>query len=342
MGDNMKNILRLTAWSVMLVGAFRVSASAPVEAPAANVTERWSSQADWQLSAVESQVGGAWSSNDAAIRIACPKLNNYDRIEYSYVTLLAASNASAGLYIGDYGDKLIDAIEFEVKSTSFAGQVQLILASGSNVEWKTIVGIPSDTAGKWVKVSVPLVYSSSWWVMNAPRTAESFLDAKRAVTSVAVRAFRAASDEQTLLVDNFKLIGPWGGPFPDGVSVAWRMENNLLEGQSIKPTEDKDGDGLSNEGEYLAGTDPNDPLSTFRLEIARGENGGTVVKWNESKYRYFELLQASNLDASSNFSRVVLNQGVGLQRVVEVDPGQGSSGPRFYKVRISESNPDLQ
>lgn len=88
---------------------------------------------------------------------------------------------------------------------------------------------------------------------------------------------------------------------PDEWEIAWF--GNLLQGA----TTDKDGDGSTDFDEYLAGTDPNNPSSRFRLSIRSSESAGKEVFFvaqaqggigYQGKVRRYTLEWTTDLDGS--------------------------------------------
>jgi len=87
----------------------------------------------------------------------------------------------------------------------------------------------------------------------------------------------------------------------DGLPDAW--ENRYFGGTSATYAGHGDADGMSNGGEYTAGTDPTNTTSVFSIEILPGD-GAPVVRFTalaasgpgyEGFERYYELEYASNL-----------------------------------------------
>ena len=87
----------------------------------------------------------------------------------------------------------------------------------------------------------------------------------------------------------------------NGLPDEWERYYFLNEG-GINPDADRDGDGLCNYGEYLAGTDPTDARSTFSIrEMLNGEAGGQqqagslVVRWPSVEGRIYDVLWSETL-----------------------------------------------
>ena len=59
----------------------------------------------------------------------------------------------------------------------------------------------------------------------------------------------------------------------DGLPDAWEFANGLNSGDPVDATQDDDGDGATNRDEYVAGTDPHNPMDSFLAEVAFGVDG---------------------------------------------------------------------
>jgi hypothetical protein len=64
----------------------------------------------------------------------------------------------------------------------------------------------------------------------------------------------------------------------------------------VMAEDDFDGDGLCNEHEYIAGTDPADPDSVFALmEPVRDETGGFTVQWHSVDGKLYTVHRSTSL-----------------------------------------------
>ncbi|HVM49145.1 MAG TPA: PKD domain-containing protein, partial [Candidatus Acidoferrum sp.] len=65
------------------------------------------------------------------------------------------------------------------------------------------------------------------------------------------------------------------------------------------PTADPDADGMSNAAEYLAGTDPTDPASVFRIVSITPQTNGMLITWTMGAGRTNVLQQADSLGSDA-------------------------------------------
>ncbi len=94
--------------------------------------------------------------------------------------------------------------------------------------------------------------------------------------------------------------GYWVDSDGDGIPDWWMMKYfghpTGQAGDLSLASDDADGDGASNLQEYLAGTDPNNPGSVFRLAAVAPGNGTISLTWPAAPGRSYQIQYKTNLD----------------------------------------------
>ena len=127
----------------------------------------------------------------------------------------------------------------------------------------------------------------------------------------------------------------------DRLPAAWAVEHfgatNAFNGG---PSDDWDGDGLDNWGEYVAGTDPTNAASVFMLDI-RGAGGVVFVEWTgrvaegpnyEGMFRYYSLEERGILSAG-DWDPVAGHTNLPGANAVLVYSNAAPGGVRFYRAK---------
>ena len=131
----------------------------------------------------------------------------------------------------------------------------------------------------------------------------------------------------------------------DGVSDAWRLKyfghvDPRADDQS-RAADDPDGDGLSNLQESLAGTDPTNSASAFRILSVVLESNGVRVTWLAGGGKTNVVQATSSVDGSysanfSDISGIIIIPGSSDTTTNHLDGGAVTNSPgRFYRIRIS-------
>ncbi len=119
----------------------------------------------------------------------------------------------------------------------------------------------------------------------------------------------------------------------DGMPDAW--ENAYFGSTNAAPygvNGDADTDACPNYVEFIAGTNPTNPLSLFEITAFEyGTNQSGTVTWPVQPYRFYQPEWATNLIGTSWQPLVVVTNMNGAGVMTYTDPG-ASNSPRFYRV----------
>ena len=211
-----------------------------------------------------------------------------------------------------------------------------------HIEWRTVYEWnPNTTAGFEVQLyenqrRVDFVYGV---VGNAGAYAAVGLQ-RDAIMNVTY-SFR-----QTVLTNGMRISFVYNEGQPDvdgdGLPDAWMIEHfvhaDARAGDLSRPGDDADGDGASNGAEYLAGTDPVDPASVFRIMSMEAGQGTNVITWvagtNSGVTAPFSVLSRTNLlsgDWATKAARLLRSAG-GTN--AWTDAAAPASSPAYYRVTI--------
>jgi hypothetical protein len=121
----------------------------------------------------------------------------------------------------------------------------------------------------------------------------------------------------------------------DGIPDWWRLAyfGHALgqAGDLSRAGDDADGDGVSNGNEFLAGTDPLNPASVFRISNVSIVNGSNVlIACPTVTNRSYQLQKTASLGAWSAVGPFVPGTN-GLNTWTDSGP---TTNPQFYRVQV--------
>ena len=127
----------------------------------------------------------------------------------------------------------------------------------------------------------------------------------------------------------------------DGIDDAWQVRYFGLNNPQAGPSSDSDGDGVRNEDEYIADTNPTNALSFFHI-LSLSNAVGFAVYFPSITNQSYTLLYASNLTTGGWGkvpSQTTIRMGEGLQGLLDSSP---LASQRFYRIVSGVPNLSIQ
>lgn len=313
---------------LMLPAAFAYS-------PVANLTEKFNADVGWKGDNFSSLT--LWMNETMSVTFSNRPVGEASWPQPQSGMMWAQGDSSSGHYVGNYGASEITGIAFDVRRIGMEKCANVYVATSSRA-WIKNVSLLQGTS-VWEHVNVSLAYSNEWGLFQGElpqgvSTASAFLADMTNIGYVFIEGIRTGVVAERLDVDNFKVVGSWdapGAPFTGELPSFWLQEYGQAAGSE---TNDVDHDGLSNYGEYLAGSDPTNSLSRFLVELTRDGNGSPALKWGRQARRTYTVLRSSDL-VGGGFSSV----GDPIQGTEGANPlpvEELTAGPWFYKVQMEK------
>lgn len=302
-----------------------------LETPTANLTEKWTNSSGWGATSRNQNVSFGWSNG--VMLAAFADLGEIAIPDPSVIKIYGATNSSGGRFCGSYTN--IESVVCDINAVGLT-QAPYFYFKTANRQWRWYLNV-IGTSFSQIGYTIPLTYSPDWSSIDGCTNPVAFQMDKSSVKEIGFIASRSQNNSQLFTVDNLKLIGPWGQPLIDGfLPLAWVIENGLTNDLASVATDDNDHDGFSNQKEFLAGTDPLDSNSVFRVELGRNANGKMTAKWRGNRYMNYDLLQATTLVNGGDFN-VITNVVPSAVKTEEIPVEDNGGGARFYKVRINQN-----
>jgi hypothetical protein len=123
----------------------------------------------------------------------------------------------------------------------------------------------------------------------------------------------------------------------DGLPDVWQIQHfGSVSAANGGPNDDPDGDGQSNQSEYLAGTDPTDSSSALRIETSALTGEGFVLGWSCVPDKTYRVLYADSPGGPwlEDLPGMPMTAGSGQTSLAYTDATVGSVTKRFYRVRL--------
>jgi len=131
---------------------------------------------------------------------------------------------------------------------------------------------------------------------------------------------------------------PAGSADADGDSIPdlWEADHGLDRDNPTDSVLDPDGDRLTNFGEYIAGSNPNDPASTFDLYLPRMTALGFTFQIRSVLGRKYSI-ESVELGEAGNWTEIVVVPGTGEELAFCVLTAAGAGIGRVFRARVSLS-----
>jgi hypothetical protein len=100
----------------------------------------------------------------------------------------------------------------------------------------------------------------------------------------------------------------------------------------VDPTADPDHDGMNNLQEYIAGTDPLDPLSVLKVQLLDAGGGGAMIRFPAMPRISYTLQYRTNFSLGQWLKLSDVAPQPGTNQIQILDPAAGATGRRYYRI----------
>ena len=139
-----------------------------------------------------------------------------------------------------------------------------------------------------------------------------------------------AEDQEIWPQIGFSAVIPYPDTDEDGLPDQWEMQN--FKTLAMSGSGDEDGDGKSNLEEFVAGTDPNDSRSRFKVtSVTPDDRGESTIRWDSVNGRIYTVYKSTDLTTNSWISVSPPQPGTGAEMIYHAKAG---GLRKFYRVGV--------
>ncbi|HUF63873.1 MAG TPA: LamG-like jellyroll fold domain-containing protein [Verrucomicrobiales bacterium] len=121
----------------------------------------------------------------------------------------------------------------------------------------------------------------------------------------------------------------------EDVTYLYENPGEELPGEVVvDPGADDDGDGQSNAAEEIAGTDPNDASSVFRVDGVERVTDGVEIRWSSVDGKSYSVEYSATMEAATWASIASIQSAGGVTSFRDTDPGRTGEPAGHYRVRV--------